>query len=149
MKSVLFKSLILLLTAAYTYAQDTLTNKEKPLYILIDQYAQAREAKDTILLSNVLTEDIDQLVSTGEWRRGYKIAKEGMLKSSVTNPGDRVLTVEHTRFLSDKTAIIDARYEIKDSDGSVRKMWSTFIAIKEQTAWKISAIRNMLPRGQN
>ncbi|WP_209402550.1 DUF4440 domain-containing protein [Pseudozobellia sp. WGM2] len=149
MKSILFKSLILLFTAACTYAQDSPSKKEKPLYTLIDQYAQAREVKDTILLNKILTEDIDQLVSTGEWRRGYKTAKEGMLRSSATNPGDRVLTVEHTRFLNDKTAIIDARYEIRNSDGSIRKMWSTFIAIKEQKTWKISAIRNMLPRGQN
>ena len=131
----------------WAYAQETKSPgpKEQPLYNLIDQYAQARETKDTLLLEQILTEDIDQLVSTGEWRRGFETAKQGMLRSSSANPGSRTLTVDHIRFLSPKTALVDTRYEIQNDDGSLRKMWSTFIVIKEGQGWKISAIRNMLP----
>ncbi|SDD60125.1 hypothetical protein SAMN05421636_101166 [Pricia antarctica] len=121
--------------------------KEKPLYTLIDQYAQARETKDTVLLKQILTDNIDQLVSTGEWRRGFETAKQGMLRSSSANPGSRTLTVDQIRFLSQKTAVVDTRYEIENADGSLRKMWSTFIVVYEGKRWKISAIRNMLPAG--
>lgn len=142
----LYTSVIILFLILPIQAQ---TPQEKPLYDLIAAYAQARDYQDTLLLGNILTEDIDQLVSTGEWRRGLKTAQKGMLRSSNANPGDRVLKVEQVRFLNNSTAIIDARYEIRNPNGNVRKMWSTFIAILDEDTWKISAIRNMLPRTGN
>ena len=51
----------------------------------------------------------------------------------------------HIRFLDNKNAIADARYEVTNEDGSKRKMWSTFIVKLEDKRWKIAAIRNMLP----
>ena len=113
---------------------------------LIDNYAEARTEKDVQLLTSILTEDIDQLVSTGEWRRGFNSSLEGMLRSSSSNPGGRTLTVENIRLLTEESAIVDCKYEIKNTDGSIRKMWSTFAVVHEQNAWKIAAIRNMLPR---
>ena len=112
---------------------------------LIDQYSEAREKNDTLLLKNILTNDVDQLVSTGEWRIGINAAVQGMLKSSTNSPGTRTLRIENIRMLSPTSAIIDCRYEIQNTDGSVRKMWSTFIVIAEKKKWKISAIRNMMP----
>ena len=144
-----FMLLYLCATLTFTnmYTQRTERQREKPLLELIDQYAQARELKDTLLLNRILTDDIDQLVSSGEWRRGFKTAKEGMLRSSSANPGGRTLTVEQVRFLNKKTAVLDARYEIGNADGTIRKMWSTFVVVTETEQWKISAIRNMLPAG--
>ncbi len=136
---------ILLTTVAYTQETKLPNPKERPIYTLIDQYAQARETKDTILLKQILTEEVDQLVSSGEWRRGIKGTMEGMLRSSGSNPGDRTLTVGHIRFLNTKTAVVDARYEIQNVDGTFRKMWSTFIVVLEGNRWKITGIRNMLP----
>ncbi len=121
------------------------SQKEQPIYTLIDEYAQARETKDSVLLKQILTDEVDQLVSSGEWRRGFKNAKEGMLRSSTSNPGDRTLTIDQLRFLSAQTAIVDTRYEIRNADGSIRKMWSTFIVVNKGNRWKITAIRNMLP----
>ncbi|HZJ21333.1 MAG TPA: DUF4440 domain-containing protein [Pricia sp.] len=146
-KSTLLRVLFVALWTTGSYAQETdiPSEKEKPLYTLIDQYAQARETKDTVLLKQILTDDIDQLVSTGEWRRGFETAKQGMLRSSSANPGARTLTVDQIRFLSQETALVDTRYEIQNTDGSLRKMWSTFIVISEGNRWKITAIRNMLP----
>ncbi|MCB1124425.1 MAG: DUF4440 domain-containing protein, partial [Verrucomicrobiae bacterium] len=37
---------------------------------LVASYNQARETQDARLLESILVEDIDQLVSNGEWRRG-------------------------------------------------------------------------------
>lgn len=121
----------------------------KALYKLIDQYSEARETKDTVLLKSILTDDVDQLVSSGEWRAGIGSAIEGMLRSSNANPGSRTLTVDKVKFLTSESAVVDARYEIGGTNGSVRKMWSSFIAIKQEGSWKIAAIRNMLPAGAN
>lgn len=146
-KPNVFWMLFVALYAAYSHAQEPASpsEKEQPLYALIDQYAQARETKDTLLLRQILTDGIDQLVSTGEWRRGFETAKQGMLQSSSTNPGSRTLSVDQIRFLGSGTALLDARYEIQNSDGSLRKMWSTFVVVYEDNRWKITAIRNMLP----
>jgi hypothetical protein len=116
---------------------------------LISKYSQARENKDTVLLKTLLSSDIDQLVSTGEWREGVSSAVKGMQRSSSANPGTRTLTVEKIRLISSASAIVDCRYEIKNDDGSIRKMWSSFIVVNEKKdVWKIAAIRNMLPAAQ-
>lgn len=119
----------------------------KAIIDLVARYAEARDKADTVLLKSIITEDMDQLVSSGEWRYGMEAAVKGMIGSSQDNPGDRVLKVERVRYLSEQTGIADARYTIKNEDGSERKMWSTFIAVKKGKNWKISAIRNMLPAG--
>jgi hypothetical protein len=114
---------------------------------LIDKYSKAREKRDTILLKSILTADVDQLVSSGEWRNGIAASVKGMLNSSAGSPGTRRLTVDKIRFFNPNTAIVDCRYEINNNDGTVRKMWSTFVVLFEKGVWKISAIRNMLPTG--
>jgi len=53
--------------------------------------AQAREKRVTVLLKTILTANVDQLVSAGEWRIGIKAAVEGMIRSSANNPGTRTL----------------------------------------------------------
>jgi uncharacterized protein (TIGR02246 family) len=144
-----FLPFILFLTNS-TFAQ-VRTEEDKRtqvIYALIDNYSLAREKKDTVLLKSILTEDVDQLVSSGEWRTGIREAVQGMLRSSEGNPGTRTLIVEKIRFLDSKNAIADARYEIKNPDGSLRKMWSAFVVVQQQGRWKIAAIRNMLPAGQ-
>lgn len=128
--------------------KNEIDKQTRAVYSLIDNYSLAREKKDTVILKTILTNDVDQLVSTGEWRFGLGEAVQGMQRSSQTNPGARTLTVEKVRFVNSKTAIADARYEIKNTDGTTRKMWSTFIVIQQHGAWKIAAIRNMLPSGQ-
>ncbi len=116
---------------------------------LVGLYVQARENRDTQLLKTILTPGIDQLVSSGTWRQGINAAVQGMLNSSSRNPGKRTITVERIRQLSSSTAIADARYEIANANGSVRKMWSTFVVARKEGRWKIAAIRNMLPAGRS
>ena len=130
-----------------TYPQDTASNaaKRQGIYVLVDTYAQAREKKDAVLLESILTTDVDQLVSSGKWRSGKKDSMKGMLQSSSSNPGTRTLKIEKIRFLNSVSAIADARYQIQNTDGTIRKMWSTFVVVYEEDRWKISAIRNMLP----
>lgn len=130
------------------YTQNLTGPKSQAIIALVDQYSQARETKDTVLLKRILTPEISQLVSTGEWRDGMQGAVAGMLRSSATNPGTRTLTVEKIMYLTPKSAVADARYVIENPDGSPRKMWSTFIVVKEKGKWQIAAIRNMLPTAQ-
>ena len=123
-------------------------SSKKKLSLLIDKYSEAREKRDTVLLKSILTPDVDQLVSTGEWRNGINASVKGMLRSSASSPGTRTLNIEKTRLLNANCAIVDCKYEIKNADGTPRKMWSTFIVVSDNGVWKISAIRNMLPTGQ-
>ena len=142
--------LLLLVNAAgiiFLYAQPGIPNDQqrKAIASLIDQYSEAREKSDTVLLKTILTNDVDQLVSTGEWRNGIGAAVQGMLKSSGANPGTRTLRIETIRMFNPTCAIVDCRYEITSTEGITRKMWSTFLVIAEKQRWKISAIRNMMP----
>lgn len=118
---------------------------EQAIIQLIDTYSEVRENGDSVLLASILHQDIDQLVSSGVWRKGKSESIAGMGSSSSANPGSRNLIVESVRFLNPSTAIADARYEIVNPDGSERKMWSTFVTVLENNQWKITAIRNMLP----
>ena len=133
------------------YGQDIKVNDkiQNAITALIDQYSEAREKRDTGLLKTILTPDVDQLVSTGEWRAGINAAIEGMMKSSANSPGTRTLHVEKIQTITTSSAIVDCRYEIQNTDGTVRKMWSTFIVIADKKTWKIMAIRNMLPAPNN
>lgn len=126
------------------YRQPTAAQR-KAITLLIDQYSLVRETRDTILLKKILTSDIDQLVSTGEWREGIASAVNGMMKSSAGNPGNRNLAVDKVRLLTPACALVDCRYEITNVNGDVRKMWSSFVMVEVNGVWKISAIRNMLP----
>ena len=132
-----------------SFAQTSSDTKENSQEIinLISSYSNSRDTKDTVLLKKILTKDIDQLVSSGVWRSGIQEAIKGMMESSTSNPGERTLHVEKIRFMAEEVALVDARYEIKNPDGSIRKMWSSFTVVDYGKSWRISAIRNMLPAG--
>ncbi|MEO8413089.1 MAG: DUF4440 domain-containing protein [Ginsengibacter sp.] len=150
MKKIVLLLLLNGIGISFLYAQHNMPDDDqrKAITSLIDQYSEAREKSDTALLKTILTNDVDQLVSTGEWRNGIGTAVQGMLKSSGNRPGTRTLRIENMRMFNPTSAIVDCRYEIQNTDGTTRKMWSTFIVVTEKKTWKISAIRNMLPAGQ-
>jgi len=113
-KTLLFLSICLLLTSVSVDAQQNIVPAPvfNELASLIDSYSTARENQDTLLLKAILTQDIDQLVSSGEWRLGITTAVEGMKRSSQVNEGKRTLKVERARLLDPKTALIDAKYTL-------------------------------------
>ncbi len=122
----------------------------KAIEDLVGRYAAARESSDADAIRALFTDDADQLVSSGVWRRGREALVEGMLGSSRRNPGTRTLDVESVRFPSPGVAVADARYVIRGSDGAPdRKMWSTFLCLQSGSGWRIAAIRNMLPAPRN
>jgi len=147
MKYLSLVILLLNLTTQSLFAQQGILEEDirKELYALIEQYNEARDYKDTVLLKTILTPEIDQLVSSGEWRTGIDQAIGGMMRSSATNPGSRKLIVDKIRLLDQASAIVDCRYEIENLNGPTRKMWSTFLLVFTEGRWKITGIRNMLP----
>ncbi len=149
MKNIFLFLLFVLTSTLFLDAQNIADDKQrKDIYSLIDKYSQAREKRDTLLLKSILTTDVDQLVSTGEWRTGISASVKGMLNSSANSPGGRTLNIEKIRLFNPNSAIVDCIYEIQNTDGTLRKMWSSFVVVSHKAIWKISAIRNMLPAVQ-
>ena len=145
-KGILLLSVVLSgLIAPFPQGIMAQSDKSQEIYDLIDTYSRARTDQDAVLLADILTADVDQLVSSGIWRKGKKEAMAGMMVSSESNPGTRTLTIDNIRFLTPECGIVDARYEILNPDESIRKMWSTFMVVYADHQWKITAIRNMLP----
>lgn len=148
-KPMLLYILLLIFSLHNLNAQDNEALARQAIISTIDEYSRAREMQDTTLLKTILMPNIDQLVSSGEWRTGIDAAVEGMQRSSNENQGKRSLEVDKLRFLSKEVAVADARYVIENIDGNKREMWSTFLLVFTNKGWKISGIRNMLPSGQN
>lgn len=113
---------------------------------VVARYVAAREAQDPARIGELFTADADQLVSSGEWRRGRDAVVKGTMASSASTGGRRAIDVETVRWLGTDVAIADGRYEISGlAGGATRRMWSSFVIVREDSAWKIAAIRNMLP----
>jgi uncharacterized protein (TIGR02246 family) len=128
-------------------AQRHASSDEEAVREVVRAYVVAREARDEAAIAALFTQDVDQLVSSGEWRRSREGVVAGALGSSARTGGRRVITVETVRLIGADTAIADGRYEIlEQQDGSTRQMWTTFVMARQPGGqWKIAAIRNMLP----
>jgi uncharacterized protein (TIGR02246 family) len=143
----LFPVVVLVVLAASSLpAQSTGGDDETAIREVVRRYNDAREANDPKAIEALFVADADQLVSSGEWRRGRDVLVKGAMASSARTGGTRTLTVEAIRMVTPDVAVADARYEISGlADGSTRRMWSTFVVVRQAGAWRISAIRNMLP----
>ena len=145
-KLILTYSFVLIIVASSIAQSLNATDQQnREIKTLVANYTKARDVQDPDLLESILTDDIDQLVSSGTWRKGKTESMAGMMRSSQNNGGKRTITVESVRLLTADCAIADTRYEIENEDGTARKMWSTFVVVQKEGNWKISAIRNMLP----
>ena len=119
---------------------------EAPVREIVQKYMDARDRQDGHALESIFTGDADQLVSSGEWRKGRAEVVRGTLASSRNTGGQRTITVEAVRFLSNDVAIADGRYELTGlAGGETRKMWTTMVLTRTSNSWRIAAIRNMLP----
>lgn len=112
---------------------------------VVRRYVDARESRDEKAVAALFTEDADQLVSSGEWRRGRAAVVAGAQASSASTEGKRTITVETVRFLAADVALADGRYEIVGGAGGDRKMWASITLKRTAAGWRIAAIRNMLP----
>ncbi len=119
---------------------------EAEIRAAVQRYVDIRDHPDPQALQELFTADADQLVSSGEWRKGREEVVKGTIAASQRETGKRTITVESVRLLSKTVAIADGRYELMDAQGNpTRKMWSSIILTRDQAGWHIAAIRNMLP----
>ena len=142
-----FAVICCLISAGLCYPQgSTPGNDEAPIREIVNKYVDARERNDPKAVEALFTNDADQLVSSGEWRKGRDAVVKGAMASSRSTGGKRTITVEQVRFVAPDVAIADGRYELTGlSGGTNRSMWATLIMKKTGNGWRITAIRNMLP----
>ncbi len=120
--------------------------EEQAVRDVVQKYMDARGRQDAVALEKLFTSDADQLVSSGEWRKGRGELVKGTLASSQNTGGKRTITVESVRFVGPGVALADGRYELTGlTGGTSRKMWTTLIMVQTREGWRIAAIRNMLP----
>ena len=121
-------------------------NDEAAIRVVVSKYVEARERIDPKAVEELFTSDADQLVSSGEWRKGRDAVVSGTMASSRNSGGKRSITVESIRMLSPDVAIADGRYELAGlAGGATRSMWTTLVLKRAGKGWRIAAIRNMLP----
>ena len=141
MRLICFSLLAALALGAQTHKQD-----EDAIRTLVDKYVAAREQIDAKAVAALFTADADQLVSSGEWRRGRDEVVRGTMASSQAATGKRTIAVETIRFIGKDVALADGRYEIAGTNGGqARKMWTSLLVSRTPQGWRIAAIRNMLP----
>lgn len=132
--------LLALCCSPFLFAQP----EEDAVRAVVARYVEAREKIDPAATEALFTADADQHVSSGEWRRGRAEVVKGSMASSRNNAARRTIIIETVRFLTPDVAIADGRYELAGATDT-RRMWTTLVLKKENGAWRIAAIRNMLP----
>jgi uncharacterized protein (TIGR02246 family) len=143
---VFFLCVPLLFFAGVLPARVANTPEESKIREVIHKYLDARERRDAKGVAAVFTPDADQLVSSGEWRRGRDAIVRGTLASSESTGGHRTITIQTIRFLAPKVALADGPYELTGlAGGENRRMWTTFLLTRGAHGWLIAAIRNMRP----
>jgi uncharacterized protein (TIGR02246 family) len=119
---------------------------EAAIRAIVQRYVDARERRDPKAVETLFTADADQLVSSGEWRKGRDEVVRGAMASSQRTGGTRSIDVESIRMITPDVAIVDGRYNLTGlASGQTRRMWTTLILKRTSQGWRIAAIRNMLP----
>jgi uncharacterized protein (TIGR02246 family) len=133
-------------SVAPAYGQSDGSADEAAIRQVVRNYLVARERRDPKAVANVFTPDADQLVSTGEWRRGREELVRGTLASSESTGGHRTIAIQKIRLLAPSVAIADGPYDLTGlAGGQSRRMWTTFVLTRGSEGWRIAAIRNMRP----
>jgi uncharacterized protein (TIGR02246 family) len=146
MCSFAFRLVMAPLFAVLLQAQSAGPADEAAIRQVVHKYLDAREHRDAKAVAEVFTADADQLVSTGEWRKGREALVRGTLASSESTGGRRTITIQTVRLLAPSVALADGPYELTGLvGGTSRSMWTTFVLTRESDGWRIAAIRNMRP----
>jgi uncharacterized protein (TIGR02246 family) len=134
---------VFLLTAVCLFAQ---SGDEAAVRQVVQKYMDARDRNDARAIEALFTADADQLVSSGEWRKGRAEVVKGTMASSQSSGGTRTITVTSVRFLTPAVAIADGHYDLTGlAGGTARNMWTSLVLARGTDGWRIAAIRNMLP----
>jgi uncharacterized protein (TIGR02246 family) len=126
-------------------AQTAAEQDDQRIRGVVAEYMQARNENSPEAVSRLFTPDADQLVSTGEWRKGLADLVRGTSLSSRKEAGKSSITVEAIRVIDKDVSIVDGRYRTVSLNGAAREMWTTLVLKRVGKDWRITAIRNMLP----
>ena len=119
---------------------------EGAIRAVVKAFLDTRDKNDAAALTALMTADVDQQQTSGNVRRGRDAVVKGSLATQQSTGGTRTITLESIRFVTADVAIADGRYDsLGRADGSDRHMLTSMVLKREGGAWKIAAIRNMLP----
>ena len=119
---------------------------ETAVRAVIQAFLDTREKNDAAGLAALLTADVDQRQTSGNMRSGRDAVVSGSLATQQSTGGRRTITVDSLRFVGPDVAIADGRYDsVGRADGTDQRMLTSMVLRREGGAWKIAAIRNMLP----
>jgi uncharacterized protein (TIGR02246 family) len=145
MRPFICSLLLLAIPGGVALPQTSPDANEQAIRDVVAEYMKARNNNDAEAVRRLFTPDADQLVSTGEWRKGLADLIRGTSASSQKEAGKSSITVENIRLLDPSVAIVDGRYRTVALDGAIRNMWTTIVLKRVTEGWRITAIRNMLP----
>jgi uncharacterized protein (TIGR02246 family) len=147
MSTAAFAVLVLGASGALAQSEEHAAD-EKAIKAVVQEFLDARDANDPKRLSEVLTADADQQQTSGERRRGRDAVVKGSLSTQESTGGKRTIAVDAIRFIAADVALADGRYDsVGRADGSDLHMLTSIVLRREGGAWKIAAIRNMVPSG--
>lgn len=119
---------------------------EAAIRSVIKAFIDTRERNDAAGLAALLTADVDQRQTSGNLRSGRDAVVSGTMSTQQSTGGTRTISVDSLRFVGADVAIADGRYDsVGRSDGTEQRMLTSMVLRREGGAWKIAAIRNMLP----
>jgi uncharacterized protein (TIGR02246 family) len=119
---------------------------EAAIRAVIQAFLDTREKNDAAGLAALLTPDVDQRQTSGNMRSGRDAVVQGSLATQQSTGGRRTISVDTLRFVGPDVAIADGRYDsVGRADGTDQRMLTSMVLRREGGAWKIAAIRNMLP----
>jgi uncharacterized protein (TIGR02246 family) len=119
---------------------------EAAVRAVIQAFLDTREKNDAAGLAALLTADVDQRQTSGNMRSGRDAVVSGSLSTQQSTGGRRTISVDSLRFVGPDVAIADGRYDsLGRADGTDQRMLTSMVLRREGGAWKIAAIRNMLP----
>lgn len=158
MTRLLAVAVVVVLMAPLAEAQPTArpkpTGEEAAVYALHEQFSERWNRHDIPALASVWAEDGDYIEPDGSavFGRGEVQRRFGFEHGSVFKDTHLSLVVERVRFLADGVALADGTYELfgaRDPHGrpiGTRSGYLTSVAVKDGDAWKVSAVRLMLPQ---
>src|SRR5688500_3948741 len=142
----LFLSVAGVAAAASVSAQGERAADDAAIRAVIQAFLDTREKNDAAGLAALLTADVDQRQTSGNVRSGGEAVVQGSLATQQSTGGTRTISVDSLRFVGPDVAIADGRYDsVGRADGTDQRMLTSMVLRREGGAWKIAAIRNMLP----
>jgi uncharacterized protein (TIGR02246 family) len=139
---------IALAVADLTQTGAPLSADDAAIRRVVQQQDEARNRADWKALSELFTQDAEQLTSSGTWRRGRADIEKGVAQSmgSVYKGAKYTTKVESVRMLAPTVAMADGTFEISNiAAGGTRRGHATYLLVKSGDAWRIAAVRSMVP----